>query len=292
MGVWNELYFGHGVTDSAQGTGISRVWRVTGSTPQVAKGEPEAPHFGDEHPDDSDLVVNNASFLPEGAGTIVRAQYVPREYQDGTPPETNTTDADYYKIDSTYEDVDIDITVYELVTKSFPVAENAVETKSIWQPVPNKAAFRYSRVVHRITLNATVSGGAGVVTQLNIAQAVNTQTNKIHQIGGVKYLFKADGVRRVAVDKYQFTYRWVFDPGVKDTLVYDLSASPSMGIIGSYGYPREDLTGQFAGYTIGPYRRLVVAPDGSNPENTPRVVGLPAYEEDLTGWHTLPGVSP
>jgi len=285
--TWTEQHFDRGTTESSSGFGRVRGWKVTGdeSVVDVVTDDPSAPRFGDVHPDYPLLVVNNVSFLPEGRHVVVRAQYVPIEFQDPTPPE-NEDDLEFFKIDTTFEDVDIEIPVFELVTKEFPIQGGGTETKDVWQPVRQKATFRYSRTVHRITLNATVAGGAGVITQLNISQAVNEQTNKIHQIGGVKYLFKSDSVRRTKIDNYQFTYRWIYDPGVPNTLEYDLSYSPNMGGIGSYGFPYAS-----SEFVVEPYSRLDTAPNASDPTQVPVVVSSPAYMEDLTGYTTLPGVS-
>lgn len=283
--TWTEQYFDRGVSDSSSGVGRTRGWKVPLSTPDIAAADVGAPKFDDVHPDDPNLVVSSVSFLPQGRHTVVRATYTLREFQDPTPPE-NEEGEDFYRLDATFEDVDVEIPIFQLVTKEFPVSEGMTQTKMVWQPVQQKAIFRHSRVVHRMTLNATVVSGAGVVAQLALSQSINEQTNKIHEIAGVKYLFKPDGLRRVSVDQYQVTYRWIFDPGVPNTLDFDASASPNMGIIGSYGFPFAD-----DNFIIKPYSRLDTSPDGNDPTQAPVVKSSPAYVEDLDGYQTLLGVS-
>lgn len=287
--VWTELHLGQGLGEDVRGLATRRTWRVS-ATPEVAltQAEENNAFYGAVHPRvGNSLRVNNVSFTVDGGGTVVVAQYVPVEYLDPLPNEDTTND-EYIEIDSTFENVDVDIPVFEQVTKSFGEGEAIVE-KTVWQRVQNTAGFRYTRTVNRITLNALILSGDTVNNQLNIVRELNTQTNKIHTIDGFRYLFEADGVRRLSKNKYQFTYRWTHDPGVPDTLVYDSSFGPRLGGIGSYAFPHEDLTGPHAGFIIGPYRRLDTAPDATDPEAQPVITFSPAYEEMPLGHLSLPG---
>ena len=298
--TWTEQYFDRGVNETSSGRGRTRGWIVTGpeAAPDVVAADAQAPQFGDEHPNYSGLVVNNVSFLPEGRHTSVRAQYVPLEFQDPIPPE-NTDDSDFTKIDTTFEDVDVEIPVFRLVTKEFPAAGGGTETKQIWQPVEQKATFRYSRIVHRITLNATVAGGGGVITALNIAQSVHAQTNKIHTIAGIKYLFKAERSTRTKVDLYPYTYRWTFDPGIPNTFTFSSSAGPNLMKIGTLGIPYANPSSgnpdfnspdSANGYIIPPHYRVDTSPAEGDPEQPPEITYSKSYAEVPDGYLTLPGV--
>lgn len=288
--VWTKQHFNNGDNESSSGFGTTIVWHVN-ATPSVARADVGSPHRGHYHPDDQSLKANSVLFAPTGFGAEVTAQYVPLGFLDPPPPE-DTTDAEFAKVDSYSENKTIEIPVFQLVEKKFPTVGGGVESKSVWQPVENKASFEYARTVMTLTLNAEIESGFGVEVLFALSHQIREQTNKIHTIGGKKYLFESGSMRRIKFDQYQFTYKWVFDPGVKDTRVYDLSASPSFGIIGSYGYPREALGGEYTGFVIGPHRRLDTSPHGTDPTQAPLVQGADSYEEDENGHLTLPGVTP
>ncbi len=282
--VWKEQFFERRVSETSSGANPTRGWTVTGGGPDVVRNNPLAPHRGDTHPDDSNLIVNTVSYTPTGYGTLVRAQYLPAEFIDSPPPE-DTTGIEWTKIDSTFEDVDVNIPVFEIVTKSHPGPGGTVIENDYWQPVERTTPFRYTRLVHRITVNAIVPSAGDVSTQLSLAVPISNQHNKIHTIGGLKYLFMADGIRRIKADQYQFTYRWIFDPGVPNTIDMQTGDHANIGIIGSYGFPYADDL-----YIVPPYSRIDTAPDGNDPTNSPVVKVSPAYLEDPNGWLTLPGM--
>lgn len=301
--VWNEQHFDRGVSASSSGVGRTRGWNVTGdgASPDLVAQDALSPQFGDEHPDYPGMVVNNVSFLPEGRHTMVRAQYVPREFQDPIPPESEDEE-EFIKMDVTFEDVDVEIPIFQLVTKEFPNGPDSTVTMNVWKPIDQKATFRYSRTVHRITLNAMVLGGGGVITQMRIARYVREQANKIHTIDGVKMLFKADSVRRTKIDQYPFTYRWIDDPGIPNTFEFDTSAGPNLMVIGTVGIPYANPSAPGApaefthpdtdnGYILPPYYRVDTSPDGDDPTNPPIITYSKSYIEEPSGYTMLPGVS-
>lgn len=300
--TWNEQYFDYGVTDSSSGVGVVRGWKVPLSTPEIAAADAGAPKFGDQHPDfnTNGLVINNVSFLPEGRHTVVRASYVPPEYQDPIPPE-KTDGLDFFKIDTTFKDVTVNIPVFNSFIKNFSRPDGSLVAKFHWVESERKTAFMYAQTVHRVTLNATIVGGEGVTTQLNIAQEIHNQTNKLHTIGGVQYVFKADNIKRVKEDQYQFTYRWTYDQGIPNTL--DFSSNPnSTATLGRYGgtaYPHADkaefphpldgIDPNIDGYIIPPYHRMDVGL-ATQSSIDPVVKIRPQYISDPLGWRNLPGV--
>ena len=282
-----ELYFEHGITEQAGGTRRRRTWRVAGEVPDVVRALGGRPQRGDieNFPGIGDLIIDSVDFRPDSAGTIVQAVYVPPEYGTLDPPE-NDTGLDFVESDSTFEDVDVELPVFQVRVSQLFAAGGVPAVLTTYQAVEQKAAFRYSRTVHRITLNAMIQSGTSADTQLALTQIINEQTNKIHQINGRKYLFKPDGVRRLAVDKYQFTYRWIDDPGIPNTFNFDGQINANLGRIGTYVYAVADND-----FVIPPYQRLDIAPaDENDPTQPPVVVVSPNYDEDLNGWLSLPGV--
>lgn len=287
MGIWIEEHFDRGLTLSAQGTGRTRGFKVVGSVPSVAANEPEAAalSFGTPHPDDPGLVVNNCAFTPTGYGTEVRANYVPLEYIDQPPPE-NDTGIDWTNVDSTFEHVDTDIPIFQLVRKNFPTAGGGTEEIQVWQRAQHVKKFRNTRVVYRLTVNAEFTSDGTVNTLFQLTQAISNENNKLHTINGRKYLFNADGARRIDKDNYQFTYRWTSDPGIPNTLIFEDQSSPNIGGIGVYGFPFFN-----ANYIIPPFFSLDAAPTDGDPTQAPTVVFSPIYLENPNGHLTLPGIA-
>jgi len=296
----SELYFERRVSVTAAGEPRTRAWAIQGFTPDATKADPGAPQRLDPHPDDSGLVLDSIAFTPTGYGTQVSANYVPSQYTGGPPPPIDNAPG-YIAIDTTFENVDVQIPVYTRVRMTM----GDIPTIP-YVPVSNLATFRYSQTVHRITLNATVSSGPSVLTQLNLASSITSQTNKIHTIGGVKYRFVCDRIERQSEDQYGFIYRWIQDPGVVNTLVFEEQITPGtgstqgagIGRIGSYFFPQAVAPGGGnPGFIIEPFKRIDIAPaklfddEDANPQIPPVVVSSPSFVEDANGWQTLPGVS-
>lgn len=289
-----ELYFEHGVSEVAGGPRRRRTWRVAGVVPDVARVLGGRPQRGDveSFPGTGPLVLDSIDFRPDGAGTLVQAVYAPAEYGTLDPPE-NTTDLEWIGADGTFEDVDVEIPLFQVrVVTGFNNGTPFVLTT--YQAIDRKVPFRYSRMVHRITLNATIMSAPGADTALAITQAIAPQVNKVHQINGRKMVFKPDGTRRIAQDKYELSYRWIEDRGIDNTLEFDDVVSPGtgstpgafLGRIGSNLYACANTT-----HVIPPYKRIETAPlDPEDPTTPPVVKVMDTYDEDLTGWQTLPGI--
>lgn len=290
----SELYFPQQIDEGAGGESRVRGWYVD-ATPEEAQASPGAPSVGESHPSVTGLVVQNVSFVPQGVGTSVRASYVPTEFSGGPPPE-NIQDDDYVSIDSTFEDVEVDIPVYQVVVKLLSNGQGIQPIlQTTYQPVENKARFFYTRAVHRVTLNVGMMVSATVPAQIQLVQNITDQANKIHTIGGTDLLFKPDNIRRFNAEKRQFTYRWVSDPGVPNTLApfEEVLSNPAgngqLGRIGSYLFPHADND-----FIIPPFNRLDTAPgevDGSQSPNVAPVVRVNEnHERDAQGYLSLPGV--
>lgn len=289
-GVWKELYFERGINETASGSGRTRGWSVTGVGPDIARTDPEAVNRGDVHPDYPLLVAENVIYTPTGYGTSVRASYVPVEFLEPIPPE-NTTDLDWTRIDTDHEDEDVDIPVFERVTKSFPGPNDTVTEQMVWQRRDNVVPFRKSVVVHRLQINAEVVSGLGAASAIAISDIVTAQHNKIHTILGRKMLFQADGSRRTSKDQYQFNYRWIEDSGIpylEDHIVIDNdgpTTGPGFAKIGSEAFPVASI-----GFVIPPFSLVRTSPVDGDPEAVPVVTVSLAFEEDPDGYLTLPGI--
>jgi hypothetical protein len=294
-----RLYFEETIGESSSGDTQSVGWFVQDLGPKAAREEPGAPQRGDPHPDNPSLVIDTLSFTPNDAGTTVRATYVLPEYT-GSPPPENIADEDYAKIDTTFEDAEVDIPVYQITAQLIRQSGSpAAFLSTVYRPVSEKATYLYSRIVHRITVNATVLSGSGVASQISISHAVQNEANKIHTIGGIDFLFKADGVRRISRETYQFSYRWIYDPGVPNTFINPPSGSLGFdeadisgvtgngkaGRIGAYVFPYANAT-----FIIPPYSTIVTAPaDEEDPTVPPKVHVRLNYKKNASGYLTLPG---
>lgn len=255
---------------------------------------------GESHPDLVELVVNTVQVDPTGYGASITVGYTLPEQVD-----TNFDNPDapgFFAIDTTFDSTDIEIPIYQKVVKTF----GDLVSQEVFQRVENVASFRYTKSVNRITLNAEIIGDKTVTSQLSLVQQLNRQNNKLHRIGGVWYLFEVDGIRRIEKDKYQFTYRWTYDPGVPNTLT-TLSIEDSYAVQGSYLYPlawRRTQTGHPAlpfvpdltyDWVIVPHHRTDVATSGI-PSEYPKVDTAPQYLIGSAtgvgdGYTLLPGVT-
>lgn len=284
--TWTELHFDHAPFQDEKGNGLSRAWNVKGFTPEVARTQPEAPYFGQLDPENPFLACNFVDFQPIGLGTRVTARYVPLEFLPRVPPE-NTTAVNWIGTDSTFVPEDVKIPVFELVRKSFPNPTGGVQTKLVFRAKERVKTYTYMNVTHRVTLNATVAGGDTVNAQMAITEEINKQNNKLHKINNRFFLFNADGVRRIEKDFYQFTYRWTSDIGVINTLtpLFDSSASPNLGLIGSDVFPYFD-----EDFIVRPFKILETAPVGNDPTQAPTVRFSDRYLIDENGYLNLPGI--
>jgi len=284
MGIWVEQHFGRSLTETGQGLGIARLWHVVGSTPQVARGEPEAPHYLDVHPDNTGLVVSSVAFDAAGFGAIVRASYTPVEFLPPVPPE-DTTNIDWIKIDVSSKTQTVDLPLFQIVKKNFPIVGGGVEEKLIFRPIDRVKSYEYTNAVYRVTVNAIVTGGSNFDSIVAATSVIEEQVNKIHVIAGKDYLFASEGSRRIEEDMYQFVYKWTSDKGVPNTFEFDLFSGPNLGVLGSVVYPHANNE-----YIIPPFKMLDTSPAADDPTLPPLVFISDRYVRDDNGYTTLPGI--
>ena len=291
-----ERYFDRTVGEDNAGDTRRRGFSVVGSTPDVAKADPGRPLVGDPHPDDAALVIQTVSFSPTGYGALVIAQYGLSEFSGGPPPE-NVQDDAYFTIDTSFEDVNVDIPVFQQVTKLMFTASGTgpPSEQTVYQPVETRT-FRYTRSTHRVTLNVDAILAATVPAQLAFVEQIMQQANKIHRINGRDLLFKPDNARRFTPEKRQFTYRWISDPGIPNTLTFEEtvnptrgSASAQFGRIGSILYPFTTVGGDE--FILPPFSRLQTGPvEDDDPTQVPVLYYTDNHKRANNGYLTLPGV--
>ncbi len=253
---------------------------------------------GELHPDFSDLIVNTVSVVATGHGSKVTVAYGSQSTFDLDQPEPEAEG--YIDIDTTFGNEDIEIPIYQKVTKTF----GDLISMDVFQRVSNSVGFRFTKSVNRVVLNADIATDGSVTTQLDIAKYLNEQNNKLHKIGGVWYLFEVDGVRPIGKTRYQFTYRWTYDPGVPNTL--NLPLDDQFAVQGSYLYPiawqpgddaNEFIPDTTKSWIVVPHHRTDVATATGDPTQLPLVNLAPQYlvgsapGGNGNGYLLLPGVT-
>lgn len=299
MATWKEQHFkGNSLTLTAQGITATRVFNVD-ATPEGALLElvGQGLNRGQPHPRFSTaLFVANTNIIPTAFGCEVTANYTAAEFI-GFPAE-DIAAPEFIDIDTTFSNASVTLPVYQEAVKTFDIV-----SLFVYQRVQNVASFEYGQTVSRVTINAEVPSAAGVDQQLLLTQFINQQTNKLHEINGTWYLFNADGIRRLEKDKYQFTYRWTYDPGIPSTFGNNYEQGSNFIKEGSYLYPiGYKASGDESGadtdlipdltidYIIPPYHRLDVADAAGDPTQIPLLRARPLYLKQSDGWQDLPGV--
>jgi len=265
-----------------------RGFKVEGYTVDQAKGAAGIPQYLDPHPDFPDMLVRSIGTAPEGDGAIVTVNYSPSAYAGGSVPPVNQFAEGFIGVDSTFEDVTVDIPLFERVEHVFDEAGAAI-SKQVFQRVPDVVPFQYSRVVYRIPLAITTINIAGSFgTAMGVAQLIGSQINKVHTIFGRKLLFKPEGLAQRGEGEFKVTYRWIDDPGVINRIgeIPSPSAGPNLRFFpdSTEIYPFFDSTN-----ILPPFKGLRIS-GNEDPEQPPSVTFFDKYQEEPLGWQTLPGL--
>jgi hypothetical protein len=267
-----------------------RGFYVEGLNVDQAKVLPGIPQYGNAHPDYPDLLARTIGAQAEGGGSVVTVSYAPAQYVGGSVPPVNQYAEGFIGVDSTFEDVTVDIPLFELVEHVFDEAGAAV-TKNVYQRIDDVLSFQYSRLVHRIPISvSTINVGGSFGTAINVAQLVGSQINKIHTIFGRKLLFKPEGISQRGDGEFKVTYRWYEDPGVPNTIQTPFGgvfAAPNLlwdeNVTTLYPVFDDD-------FILPGFKGLRIIGD-ADPEQPPKVVYFDKYEEDANGWQNLPGIA-
>lgn len=265
-----------------------RGFYVDGYNVDQAKDAVGIPQYLDPHPDFPNMVARTIGAASEGSGSVVTVSYSPSEYAGGSVPPINQYGEGFIGTDSTFEDVTVDIPLFERVEHVFDEAGAAV-SKNVFQRVDGVLPFQYSRTVYRIPIAVTINIGGSFATAMAVAQLIALQTNKIHTIFGRKLLFKPEGLSQRGEGEFKVTYRWYDDPGVVNELgtIPSPSAGPNLRFFpdSTEIYPFFDST-----HILPPFKGLRIS-GNEDPEQPPSVTFFNKYKEEPNGWQTLPGIA-
>ena len=132
---------------------------------------------------------------------------------------------------------------------------------------------------------------------------IATQDHNIHTIRGMRYLFLGASVEQDTKDqtRYLITYTWELDRGTTITptqstlVVFPDTPLPDPGTGRQYGYicaPREGVVNPSGSVLIRkPYTTMDLVAN-QNAQAFPEAVLIQQYDEDTTGWQSLPGMVP
>jgi hypothetical protein len=111
------------------------------------------------------------------------------------------------------------------------------------------------------------------------------QHNKVHLIGGEKYLFTGIHLRARGEGTYEVTGTWMFDQGTPTIPSEpDIILWPRTGLSYTPASPNPG-----PGLMRDPFFTLTAAPPPpATPEDPIRVVHRRLYDEDLLGWMDFP----
>lgn len=185
-----------------------------------------------------------------------------------TPPDT--TDL-AYKLDSTStrsDPITIPIVVETQITfpqplTGIPVTQVVIRTVELKRTV--------AKTIYNLRLNTSTFGLAEVL-------AVEAQTDRVHTISGKKWLFRGGDMDEIEEGVYTLTYEWLSDPGTPEISIPEVD-----GINQAVTTPAR---GPFQDYVV----RLYTETSGPLAGQTrARVELVDTYDEDATGWMSLPG---
>lgn len=185
-----------------------------------------------------------------------------------TPPDTTNID---YVLDSASFRKDI-ITI--------PVV---VETELVFpQPITGipistflSRTIEVQRVLPRTVYNLRLNVNSFTQSDL---YAIEDQTGKIHQFGGRKWLFEGGDSSESEQGVFTINYSWLGDPGTPE-LEIPTGDGVNQAITTPERPPFHDYVIRFYVLTTGPL----------SGQSRARVETVQTYEEDLTGYLSLPG---
>lgn len=201
------------------------------------------------------------------SGWIVDVVYARNRLSGGgvavTPPDRTSQ---FYRLDSTssrIEEIEIPLVAKQAHEFYLPfggtITAYTFKRFSIKQTLP--------RTQYTLELNTNTFGPSDVY-------AIQGQTGKIHQFGGSKWLFQGGSMDEQEEGVYSITYTWLNDPGTPEVTIPDVPGSDTTYLV-------TPARGPFQSYVVRPYQ------DDSGYTQI-EIVLVGTYEEDLTGWLSLP----
>lgn len=244
---------------------------------------PGVPAKGENHPTIVGVYVQNHSTRDTGNGlqTEVIAQYASSNLSASQYSQPDLTGSGFVRgVNFTTEFVTIPYAVASTVTYS---AGGTQETKAGWKV--QTAQIPETRVIIEARWRINAPSAATI-------DAFDQQNNKIHEIGGRKYLFTMGGISPIDNTYSTVSAQWLSDKGTPSgptttdptsyLTVDDLPLLPGQSLPSGLSRP--------------PFAVLSTVPAPDPSQDLDDVAAQPfllityPYEEDLLGWHSLPSV--
>jgi hypothetical protein len=261
----------------------------------------QLPRRGSPHPElGASLKAQSILRTTRGRGVLYQVTYaVPSLAEFRVPPDRLAPG--YASIELTSRPKIVELPIFQLQKIVVPTDGAPVDPQFAWAQLDNTFSVEVTEEVLTIVLSKTYLTSLTLVEQIQVFTSARSQLNKIHLIGGEKYLFKGLQDFRQRTDdlgdepaRAEVRYEWVYDPGVRNTL----GIAPVGGLIfrGQVvaGLPLLDTAfiAQDADFVIRPYARVDWFPNRANPATPPLVqFSNPYDDDDENGWLSLPGIA-
>jgi hypothetical protein len=284
------------------------IFNTTGAPVSVADTYEETlldalqlPRRGSPHPElGSTLKAQSILRTTRGRGVLYQVTYaVPSLVEFRIPPDKLLPG--YRSIELTSRPKIVEFPIFQLQKISVPTDGAPVDPQYAWAQLDNTFSVEITEEVLTIVLSKTYLTDLTLEDQIRIFASARAQLNKIHLIGGEKYLFKGLQDFRQRTDdigeepaRAEVRYEWVYDPGVRNTL----GIAPRDGLIirgqlvGDLQFLDTAFIAQSKEFIIEPYQRVDWFPSREDSFDPPLVVFSSLYTEDLEpqAWQSLPGI--
>ena len=246
------------------------------------------PRYGDTHPDDSNLLVQNISASGRGLGSLVQVSYVPIDYWGGGQPPVNDSAEDFWGIDVSFDYEDIDIPLFRRSGLTTTDEQGLPITQLVYADYRVGIPYRKRVPYYRVTTGVTFAEPASLGDIFALSELIVDQTDKIHRLFGRDVVFSCEGLQYVSRTEYKVTYRWSQDLGIPNEweadTAFDETLDENLGRRGSILYPFAD-----EDFVIPPFKGMRI--DGNiDPTELPLVTFFDKYKRDDNGWQNLPGL--
>jgi len=280
-----ELIESRASSDAAGERGTVRVYQVD-TTQDLALTADALPRVGEKLPwDSSQIVTARSSDRESGSNQVSRVMV--RYSNVGKWGGINPADPDYkgWKISFRRIAQSIPYAVRNPFEYQYVDNQNATQfitSYPIHQDVHPEAREKYTRQVRINALNISV-----------VSDTIRKQTNKLHKIFGIWYLFETSDLNEVARNVWDIEYSWEYDPGTPDVfvdnadMVFPHILTPSW-IANPIYYPQPTMARP-------PFHQVATIPvlnTSTNRPFWPMFVGNCAYDRTVpSGYLGLPGFS-
>lgn len=271
----------------------TRVRRYLVDAPAAtALNDGDLPDEGDAHPVFSGLFARRfAVELASPTHSIVAVTYT-NSSSWRRKGDVDDLASDYHSWTTTYESVNVKLPSLKATQHDFPdLSGSSPISKTVW--VPETWESRETRMIFTLRISDTVTNLTKSTIALSFAEyaLVRAEADKLHTINGVQVRFRPRLIDQQSPNEYVIQYEWEFDPGTLKPLGsasgFATIDSDAIGISGKVAFPW---------YASGslvrrPYHRIIVVPDPTDVEARPVFQQVLDYEQNATGWQSLPGIA-